>query len=488
MRIAIGQDESIFLPHALKNRYWAFDGRAPQRNKTEGMGAMTSLCITREFGWNFNLNEEELEKVLSKVNAKRKNEHCLNVDAAIALFSSSEKSKNELKDNPFYKEFDYGKNRDGCWDGNHTALQLEDVADFFCTLFSNKQCQIIFELDHSQCHKRFMKNAHVVKHFNLGPSGSVPIVRDVCAGKDSIGPCHHQDMWAPGEIVSHVYDDSDNAPTCNKNMPKHDAHDIKKHHDIGIKDLRDSLKNRGLGAAGNAADARRRCENCSPPMPTKKKHKKLIKGCAGMPIGLIEVLHRRGCIEKNAKLPTDAEARKIAIAMPDFKNEKSEIESAMDALGIRVVFTPKCYCEIAGRGIEYLWDASKVLFRKGNSKLSDDGRVNALKQRVRALLDDAPLETIQKCARRARECESSCLALLNLKETNEGFKSNDIEKMKKDAKGKRCALEQDKGIINNLVSLLEEDDDFAKNTKAILVDVDIFVCKKEKVTKHSKSV
>lgn len=34
--------------------------------------------------------------------------------------------------------------------------------------------------------------------------------------------------------------------------------------------------------------------------------------------------------------------------------------------------------------------------------------------------------------------------------------------MKKDVKGKRCALEQDKGIINNLVSLLEEDDDFVK--------------------------
>ena len=192
--IVIGQDESIFLPHTLKNRYWTFDGHIPQRNKTEGIGVMISLCITREFGWNFNLNEEELKKVLSKVNAKRENEHYLNIDAAITLFGSSEKSKNELKDNPFYKEFDYGKNRDGYWDGNHTALQLEDVADFFCTLFSNKQYQIIFELDHSQCYKRFMKNAHIVKHFNLGPGGSVPIVRNVCAGKDSIGPYFHQDM------------------------------------------------------------------------------------------------------------------------------------------------------------------------------------------------------------------------------------------------------------------------------------------------------
>ena len=271
-------------------------------------------------------------------------------------------------------------------------------------------------------------------------------------------------------------------------MPKYDTYDIEKYHDIGIKDLRDSLKNRGLDTTGNVADVRRRCKNCSPPIPTKKKYKKLIKGYVGMPIGLMEVLYRRGYIDKNAKLQTDVEARKIAIATPDFKNEKSEIESAMDTLGIRVVFTPKGHCEIAGRGIEYLWGISKVLFRKGNSKLSNDDRVNTLKQRVRTLLDNIPLETIQKCARRAREYKLSYLTLLNLKETNEDFKLNDIEKMKKDVKGKRCALEQDKGIINNLVSLLEEDDNFVKNTKVILVDVDIFVCNKEKVTKHSKSV
>ena len=53
--------------------------------------------------------------------------------------------------------------------------------------------------------------------------------------------------------------------------------------------------------------------------------------------------------------------------------------------------------------------------------------------------------------------------------------------MKKDLKGKRCALEQDTGIVNNIVNSLEEDKDFVQNTKVILVDVDVIHCKKEKL-------
>ena len=92
------------------------------------------------------------------------------------------------------------------------------------------------------------------------------------------------------------------------------------------------------------------------------------------------------------------------------------------------------------------------------------------------MLYNAPLETIQKCVRRARDHESSYLTLLN--DSNVDLKLNEIEKMKKDVKGKRCALEQDTGIVNNLVNLLEEDKDFVQNTKVILVDVDVFQCKK----------
>ena len=93
---------------------------------------------------------------------------------------------------------------------------------------SKNQCKIIFELDHSQCHKRHAKNGHVVKYFNLGPGRSVPIVHDVCVGNDSIGPCRHENTRQPGQMASHAFDESHNPHMHDKKMPKHDEHDVEK--------------------------------------------------------------------------------------------------------------------------------------------------------------------------------------------------------------------------------------------------------------------
>ena len=61
--------------------------------------------------------------------------------------------------------------------------------------------------------------------------------------------------------------------------------------------------------------------------------------------------------------------------------------------------------------------------------------------------------------------------------------------MKKNVKGKRCALEQDGGVIDNIVNLLEEDEEFVKKTKIILTkDVDVFKRKEEKAVVKSESM
>ena len=48
---------------------------------------------------------------------------------------------------------------------------------------------------------------------------------------------------------------------------------------------------------------------------------------------------------------------------PDFRNEKSAMAEFAEQLGIVTDATPKGYCEIAGRGIEYCWGKSKLYFR-----------------------------------------------------------------------------------------------------------------------------
>ena len=51
---------------------------------------------------------------------------------------------------------------------------------------------------------------------------------------------------------------------------------------------------------------------------------------------------------------------------------------------------------------------------------------------------------------------------------------DEIEKMKKQHEGKRCALDQDTNVVTNLVSLLEEDDeyDFIKKEKVSVIDLE----------------
>lgn len=47
-----------------------------------------------------------------------------------------------------------------------------------------------------------------------------------------------------------------------------------------------------------------------------------------------------------------------------------------------------------------------------------------------------------------------------LNDENNDLHSNEIEKMKKEIKGKRCALDQDNKVVTDLVKLLNKDDDY----------------------------
>ena len=73
---------------------------------------------------------------------------------------------------------------------------------------------------------------------------------------------------------------------------------------------------------------------------------------------------------------------------------------------------------------------------------------------------------MQRCARRAREHKLSYLALMD--EENKDLRLHDIEKMKKEIKAKRCTLDQDKAVITNLVSLLEDEDEYFKCKEEVI--------------------
>ena len=120
------------------------------------------------------------------MSVKRKNEKYLNQKSD----TSARNNCNEppLVNTTFYCELSCDKNREGHWDGKYVAIQLEDCADFFFTLFSYDSYRLVFELAHSKSHKRFAGNARIVDHFNLKPGGSASFVRDVTVTCDSLGP------------------------------------------------------------------------------------------------------------------------------------------------------------------------------------------------------------------------------------------------------------------------------------------------------------
>ena len=48
----------------------------------------------------------------------------------------------------------------------------------------------------------------------------------------------------------------------------------------------------------------------------------------------------------------------------DFKIEESLLQSIGRTMGMLVDQTPKCHCELAGKGIEYSWGCAKNLYRQ----------------------------------------------------------------------------------------------------------------------------
>jgi hypothetical protein len=66
--------------------------------------------------------------------------------------------------------------------------------------------------------------------------------------------------------------------------------------------------------------------------------------------------------------------------------------------------TPKAHRELAGRGIEYAWGYSKLIFRKDNDANAKNLRINILNA-IKASTKYAPLNLIRirKFARKARD-------------------------------------------------------------------------------------
>ena len=86
----------------------------------DDQGIMILLIIACKFRFTFNLVEEEVAKVLAKVNKERENARCFSAIADKQLHRTIKNAKDEnaLILNPFCRNLELGKGREGLGERN----------------------------------------------------------------------------------------------------------------------------------------------------------------------------------------------------------------------------------------------------------------------------------------------------------------------------------------------------------------------------------
>ena len=112
-------------------------------------------------------------------------------------------------------------------------------------------------------------------------------------------------------------------------------------------------------------------------LPISQEVDDILEGWVGKAKGAIQILYERGWIDPSNINKYTMSGRKdeflhidltyslidIISKQPDFLHEQTLLQYHCALLGVKVVRSPKCHCEIAGEGIEYAWGAAKIWFR-----------------------------------------------------------------------------------------------------------------------------
>ena len=163
-------------------------------------------------------------------------------------------------------------------------------------------------------------------------------VRDIIIGPESnnIGPFNVLNKLQCWQLERHIFLPGDKAPFADPSMPEYDTMGELKEYGLSKAELQEALKEKGLDTEGNVKDLKSRAKAAGIKLTIKKS--KLVDGYIGKPIGLVELLFRRGFLDPNGKKPTLQEYIKIAKTILDFINEKSEVKMSMNKLRVYLVF------------------------------------------------------------------------------------------------------------------------------------------------------
>ena len=296
-------DEVIYKSNQDEFKSWHLPGSTALRPKSEGAGLMIAGFRTWESGW---LSITLAEKTLLEVELGRPFKH---------FFHYSEEKGGD--GNYYsYHQFNYGKNREGYWDGDKMVHMVDEV--LLVARLRHPGHELRFLFDWSSCHDKMPLSAFNVKKFGVeeGYQYTREGVQKPFLVDDLELECDYPDRPAGVEFagegfgVQHV---------CFQ--PRERPH---------------------FGAASTQ--------------------------CAGLPKGLRQLLWERG-LWKDGMTRVGGKEKTLELSMehilnlqPDVEHQKSSLHLAIEAAGHVCVMLPKFHCEM--NGIERVWGRSKWYTRR----------------------------------------------------------------------------------------------------------------------------
>lgn len=500
-----GHDESMFSQNNQTFSGYVRDDQTLLRSKGNGLAEMVSACTNTECGWGMrdylsSLTPDQLEEARVRCNAlhrRGKQYHPLIQERSADILKlrptgndKKEFSKEEftVTSNPAiqYLKAGNGPGREGNWTLAHFLLQFEDYRDFMFALFpdptNETECEysLYLEVDQSTSHCTALPNALSTSNMNHSweaRGAKKMTIRDsmmpapIPPGTKYIGEfvpvvdgpdgtkTEHPRRVRPGDNVVYKFMPGDPPPYHpGRAIPPEQDQPIPGKFQKDKPYTKDQLWNKILEnnplqkMPGNTVKEAKLSDlqniALRSGIPIKRDEPKMTKGYIGdgeVPLGMLEYLYRRCFIDPAAtKAPSKDECIKILESLTDFKAELTLMQTVGRDIGLEVVMTPICHCEIAGRGVEYGWGVSKLDFRKIN-----DGQAKKTREYIEKSFEGLTIEVVRKLARKAREYKLAYRTLIQEQEVGgDGTKTlalKRIEGVKESIKSKR-QLDQYKGM------------------------------------------
>ena len=466
-----GQDECAFQQHRYSVKQWVGpDGTRAILPKSDGYLMMVSAFQSREIGFGWKLTDQELHMV----NTKRDIEEYVDKEAALEVTGKA--TKDRLTSTPFLRVFDPGQNQDGYWTYNHMAVQTEDCMDCLKVLLPGFDHLLLF--DYSSGHNKKRVNGLDANSMSKYYGGNQSTLRDAPIYQEEgiLGPFPQK--LSVGDVQKMVFQDTDDGPFWlspgEREAKRVDStrENAEETRDKTKAVLYDELTSKGVSLPkykNKITKAALTDLALQHNLPLTVTTAKVDEGWVGKAKGMFQVLWERGWVDETrwkdyrlvARDPDDdnqiIESLSLKFQMEnchDFQNEETQLQTVASAYGIKVMMTPKYHAEIAGCGIEYSWGAAKSRYRQ--IPLEKKRKKSDFKEAVSHSIGVLTQQTVRKCDRKARTYIQAYYFLEVMRQGQGGqpeeqLSLSTIEKVQKDFKVHRSAIDFDRSFCNALV-------------------------------------